>query len=931
MKSYVNNLGRLVLAAALLVAALAGTAPADAATVTGVIVNGGNGEPVRGAALAFEGTDATAQSDLNGLVLIELAPGDYTVTVSKDGFAAKKIRGVEVADDGGNFAVVLEPAGGSTTGQAVAEEITVTAEAAIATSEALLAERKGAAQISDSIGTEEMSKSGGSDAAGVLKRVPGISLQDGKFAFVRGLGDRYSNTALNGSKLPSTEFERKAVPLDLFPAGMIEKITVSKSYTVDKPGDFAAGFVELSTVKFPPRQLASISLGISSNSATTGDPLLEYPDFGLDFFGSGGQPLPASVPSNPLVRRSPLNPDRGFSPEQLETIGESIGGAWTPQSAGSAPFNGDFKASYGNSFNRLGFVLSASYENDFQTRDEEQNIFSVRPDGSVRANNSFNFDYTDEKVRQALNGNLSYRFADNHQIQVRSLYTLLSATEARFQEGFLSDIDALIEDHRLSYKEQEILNLQIAGDHYFNHLGGGGLLEWKANRSEATTDENRREALYQETDPGVFELTDNAQSGFLFFNDLQDEIDDFSADWTSFFTTDKIYGSVKAGGAHTRNDRVFDGRRLRFFHRNTVGIDLTLPPEQLFVPEFLNPRQFEIQEITRVTDTYTGDHQITAGYVQADLAWGKWRVVGGVRVESSDQQVTTFDRTNPSFQPIVTVVEDTDVLPSVSLVRKIGEATNLRFSASQTVNRPEFRELAPFSYTHVAGGFTAVGNPDLVRALITSYDVRWEWFPSADEVIAASLFYKDFEDPIENVINGGSLVTESLVNAEGAKNFGFELELRRNLGLFSEALDDWTAILNYTFVDSEVSIDAGNSVITNPNRALVGQPDNVANAILEWNRPESNSVVRLLYNFTDDKIASAGGFGLPDVLLEARGTLDVVWGQGLDKWAPGLSFKLSGSNLFNEEWLWTQGDGVFRRYEPGREVSFSISYKPFDR
>ena len=272
--------------------------------------DGRTGLPVRGATIEFEGTEVTVSSDIDGLVFTDLPAGTYTATVTAENFKTQKVTDIAVVDGAGSsFAVVLEPTSGAEDDAAFSDVITVSADAERATETALLAERKNAIQISDSIGSEEMSKNTGSDAAGVLKRVTRISLQDNKYVFVRGLGDRYSSTALNGSKLPSTEFEKKVVPLDLFPADLIQKITVSKSYTVDKPGDFAAGLVELSTVDFPTQQTGFIGLSLGYNSVTTGDPFLEYPG-GLSFSGSGGQALPSGVPDEGLFPLQPLHQPR---------------------------------------------------------------------------------------------------------------------------------------------------------------------------------------------------------------------------------------------------------------------------------------------------------------------------------------------------------------------------------------------------------------------------------------------------------------------------------------------------------------------------------------------------------------------------------------------------------------------------------------------
>jgi outer membrane receptor protein involved in Fe transport len=276
------------------------------------------------------------------------------------------------------------------------------------------------------------------------------------------------------------------------------------------------------------------------------------------------------------------------------------------------------------------------------------------------------------------------------------------------------------------------------------------------------------------------------------------------------------------------------------------------------------------------------------------------------------------------------VLDSGDVLPALSLVYSLTPATNLRFSASQTLNRPEYRELAPFKYTHVVGGFAVTGNPSLQQAEIVSFDARWEWFPAGGEVVAASIFYKDFTDPIESVVITGAELVESYENVDSAENLGAELEFRRNLAIVSESLSHFDLIANYTWVDSQVTIDDAQTAGTNLERPLVGQPDNVLNLILDWTRPQSDTGMRLLYNFVDDKIAFAGFFGLPDVVEEARSSLDFTFTQGLGFLGGhslhGLSLKFSLTNLLDEERNWTQGGQTYRLYQPGIGTSLSIGY-----
>jgi hypothetical protein len=921
-------------AAAVLLAALAVTPPAlaqSAGRLVGAVLNGLTGQPVPGATVTVVETGARTTTDPDGLYRLDVPPGAYTLAVTKGTFAEQRVADVAVAaGQSHDLSVVLMPAAGSgaESNAAFGEEITVAAEADTTTDAAMLAERRRAGQISDLIGSQEMARTTGGDAAGVLKRVTGISLQDDRYVYVRGLGDRYSNTLLNGSKIPSTEFEKKVVPLDLFPTDLLDKVRVAKSYSVDKPGDFAAGFVELETLQFPNHRSGSIGLSVSQDSIATGEPYLTFGG-GLDFFGDGGQPLPSSIPGPDLVRFSPFTGE-GFTPAELEAFGEQLAGVWQPSAGEDAPLDRGYKLAYGDTIGRLGLVLSASYDNDFDSRLEETNIFSAALGGGVTPQSTYDAEFGEESVRQSALANFAYRLSANHNLRLRSLYTNLANAEGRFLEGFYGDFGSDIRDHRVSYREQEVVNLQLSGDHYLGGVGAGGsLVEWQAASSTAETAENRRQAIYRELTEGIFRLTPDAQSGFMYFNDLADDLVDTGVSWTTFLSSARLNGAIKAGVAYTAHDREFDGRRLRFFHRNVRNLDLSLPPDQLFVPENIGPNGFEVEEITRPTDRYDGTHDVAGAYAQADLGWGRWRLIGGLRYEDSQIELVTLDRNDPSLSEVQTELDETAILPALSVVYQLGADMNLRGAFSRTLNRPELRELAPFKFTHVVGGYSVTGNPDLESADIASYDLRWEWFPSASEVVAVSVFYKDFDQPIESVVIGAAELLETYENADSARNYGVELEMRREFGSFWPALAPFSIVLNGTWVDSEIEIDPNATILTNPTRALVGQPEVVGNVALEWDRRDWGSNVRLLFNHVGEKVAAGGALGLPDVLEESRSTLDLVWSQSLGGLADGLVLKLSGSNLTEEESLWTQGGGIFRRYEPGREIGASVSYSLF--
>lgn len=926
----------------------AGVAAAEG-IVSGVVIDGLTGQPVRGATIAVEGTEVTAESDLGGAFRADAPAGTHTVLVTKDGFESQRVENVVVADgDVADFAVVLLPAAGAAgttdsggdaaSSAAFSGEITVTADPATSTEVALLTERKNAAQISDAIGKEEFKKNAGSDAADVVKRVVGISLQDEKYVFVRGLGDRYSNTSLNGSKIPSTEFDKRVVPLDLYPSDLLDTIKVAKSYTVDKPGDFAAGLVEMETLDFPVRETASIGFSLGNHSNATGETFGQYGG-GLGSWGGGGQPLPSSLPSAPLIRQNPLTGE-GFTPAELQEFGRAIlaaGPVWTADggptrypfagSASDAPFDTGYNASYGNTFGRVGLVVSGTYSHDYRAKQEQQNYYRYSADepNDQRLWDSYLFDVDDETVKTGFTGSLSYRISDNHHLKLRSILSDLATAETRLQSGFSNDFGADVRDYKVEYKDQQTQSFQLAGEHFFDYGELGGLLEWRAATSEATTNQDTRFSFYLDrTASDNFLLTDNAQSLFIYSNDLKDTVDDFAVDWTSFLAGDVYFGSLKVGAAATHNDRDFAGRRLRFRPRSTAGIDLSLSPDEILVPDNIRPDGYEIEEITRPTDFYNGDQKVDAAYAQMDWTYRRWRVIGGVRYEASDLEVVTLNRQNPDAEPLTSLIEDRDWLPALSVVYKLSDSQNLRLSGSQTVNRPEFRELAPFRFKPNAAGFEYTGNPDLVSAAIQSYDLRWEWFPQASDVIAVSLFAKQFTDPIEVVQISGVQLTQTYQNAESAENRGVELEFRRNLGSLAEMLSPFNLILNYSYIDSQISLSPG-SINTNLDRPLVGQPDHVGNVVLEWLPPGASSSLRLLYNYSGDKVAFAGTSGLDDVIEKARGTFDLVLRQGFRLFDVDWTVKLSGQNLTDEKWEYTEATEAWRAWDPGRSIGLSLS------
>lgn len=850
-----------------------------------------------------------------------LNPGVYTLRAELDGFQPSETTLTLVVDQRLTLEFRLALA-------TLQETVEVTAEAPRSSEVALLDQRRQAAVVSDSISAEEIRKNPDSDAAGVVERVTGVSILGGKYVFVRGLGERYSNTTLNGAAIPTTEPEKRVVPLDLFPAGLLESINVLKSYTPDRPGDFAAGLVELSTLDFPASQELKISVGGGHNSGATGEAFRRYAG-GLGFSGSGGQAIPSSIPSARLIRGSAFSP--GFTPEELQQFGRAFVGQWQGGAPRSAPRDQNFSITYGNTLGRLGIVISGTHARGYDITNEERNFYAPGSSGRPALMNSYAMTFNEESVRNGLIGNFGLRLSDGHRISLRSMMTRDSLGEDRYYEGYNDDAGNNWRNYRVRYKQEEVASNQLSGEHFFSGLGLGSSLEWSVGYSQAERGEDLRESLYEERNPGSFTLRNVSQSGSVLYFDLDDTILDPRVSWTTFYSRDAShYGSFKAGVSYTERERDFLARRFRFIPRSG-GLDLTLLPDQLFVAENIRPNGLELREETLNSDAYAAAHTIAAAFAMADATFGKWRFVGGVRFEDSDQEVTTFDPFTSAVAPIYTVNRERDVLPALNLVYLLSGSSNIRFALSRTLNRPEFRELAPFEFADVVGGRSVVGNPELKRALIDGFDARWEWFPSAGEVVAASAFIKRIDSPIERIVIPTAQQSLSFANTESARLVGGELEYRRSLAVLSDRLRWWALNANYSYVDSSVTIgDIRISRLTNTKRSLMGQSDHVVNLAVQFFQPAWGTLVRALYNFSSERITEVGALGLPDTYEQPFHSVDLVFSQDLNGLARGLSLKLKASNLLDEEREFLVGDDdVYHRFRPGRSLGIGLSYSAF--
>jgi hypothetical protein len=901
--------------------------------IVGVVRDETNAIALPGVPVEVVDLKEVVYTDVDGRYVLEVPPGAHTLKIALEGYVERTLT-VETSGRTMTADVGLTMA-------KFAETVTVTAQAVdlqTSSAEAQLIERKQASVITDNIGAQEMKNNGDSDAAAAMSRVTGLSLVDNQYVFVRGLGERYSNTTLAGSVLPTTEPDKKVVPLDLFPTGLIDSVQVNKSYSPDRSAEFAGGLVQIVPMKLPSQPVVDFSYGLDFYSTATGKSIPMSPLGSRDVWGydNGARAIPSNFPDGKIVRQGIYTPDVGFTANQITEFGRALENRWVPVNKDGKPGQ-NWSATLGNRYGgKLGVVASISHSYKEQFLDEERHFFRIAGAGDLEDTSPYHLQTGMQKAQLGIVGNISYQFTPSQRLNFENFYTHSGRDEGRFFQGLNLDNAREYKNYRLQFIEEGLFANAIGGEHFFQNASNSRI-DWRVNYARATRDEpDLRETLYERnanlvgtpetTNP--FTYADESQSGFRMFNELEDDTTDVSVNWAVFNTAGGRPTQYKFGVNYVDRTRDFRSRRFHFIpitsqkaDAGNLLFDNRLTPEEIFVSSNIGTA-FRFNEETRPTDAYAGEQTTASGYGMVDVAFAaRTRLVVGARVEDFDQTVTTQDPFGLFAREVQASNKNTDVFPAVNFVQGVGDNTNLRFSYSTTVNRPEFRELAEFEFTDVIGNRAVKGNADLKRALIQNVDARWEMFSGGRSVIAASAFFKHFDQPIERVVIAAANPIATFQNSDSARNFGVELEAGHQFGthFFFNA--------NYTFVDSKITLLPEQlGVQTSAERPLAGQSKNLFNLAADYF--VGGFSTRLLFNYFGDRIADVGANEAPDIVEQGRGRLDLVFSQRVR----GLNVRLNIENLTDSEYLFTQTlttEETQRLYKLGRTVSLSFGYNVF--
>ncbi|NQV40987.1 MAG: carboxypeptidase-like regulatory domain-containing protein [Candidatus Marinimicrobia bacterium] len=925
-------------------------------TLVGDVIDGESGDALIGANVIVLESGTGAATDINGRYEIRgIRPGLYTLRISYIGYEITDIEEVQI--NAGiatrrNISLLMESISG--------KSVVVQGETKRGTAMSALQERQESSNMENSVSAEEMSRSGDSNAADALRRLPGVSVREGKFPIVRGLGERYTSTQMNSAPLPSPEPDKKSVPLDLFPSALLESIVALKTFTPDLPGVFAGGSINIKTKAYPDERLVNLKASISDHSS-----LHELEHFygtysgKNDFFGydDGSRALSESIPQNQIISTA-----TNYKPEGLDRIqwygqiGEYSRTAKPTfvniSRQALKPISVGFDLGDRYEINKnleYGFFTNLVFKNNYVSQESGSAQFALST-GEESDGTPYLSPYTERtdkvseyKTNLGANVSAGLKYKNAHKLKLQRIYTHTSSDKNTISNGYTPNVESgiFISNH---YIEKTIKNTSLSGSSYFV-LGPKHLFEWNLNSGKSTrfepdhaTHNYSAKTVYADTDSAYSYYVIDRQAQKIGYRDYTDGIDENKSFDLSYEMTVPLSGDfsmkLKAGTRIQEKARTFEKRSFAITNSSSSNWDdsvLNVYSDMEFGQAFAEENFFRLDTETgswthgllmldetakNAFNGYTAEENTQAYFAMASLPLimkKEWSVSfeGGARYEDYGMDLDSY---NPiTGAPATTIYGDTAaahlrqhvILPSINFIYRNKSDVIIRSAYSKTVGRPEFRELAPIAYQEFYQSEVAIGYPFLKNAEIQNFDLRGEWYPSAAELISLGLFYKTFENPIEvSMISTPDLDYKTFQNARSAHTQGIELEFRKKLPI-PLTLGFGTFSMNSTISNSEVTVNDtvylfnGTSYTNSSStsqRPLQGQSRVMFNAAIDYRSPNAYTVA-LAYNSFTKRISSVGVGEVGDIFEFPFHSLNLTAGKSLG--SVKLSMKIN--NILNSQ------------------------------
>lgn len=905
---------------------------AQTVLVQGKVINLRN-EPVAGATIKVEETNKQFSANVEGMFRVSLEKGKkYSLLVSSTGYNSKLVSDIDANSLNEDLVIVLEPK--VVSGEAIVIRSTRRQESTVA----LISFQKNNTSLSNGLAADFIKRTPDKNTGEVLKRVSGASIQDNRFVIVRGLSDRYNSAMLNGALLPSTEPDKKAFSFDMLPAAMIDNIIINKTATPEYTGEFSGGLVQVNTRDIPTKRVFSVGIGFGYNNQSTLRDFTSNARNRFDWLGfdDGSRNLPDSFPKTAQEYRT-LGKNAAGLNKQIELTKLFSGDAYVEEVRTAEPIK-NYVITYANTHSfknggQLGTLLSVNYRNArlmynvgraFYEADgknvfeynDQQNHYQVT-NGAV-----LNLSYVQKRSKISFKNIFNQFYEDNY--YSRTGYNTNRLNDIRFYSSFLN--------------QRTLFSTQLEGEHQLTKTGikfkwnGNGGYNWKKQP-------DLRSALYARR-IGTNEAYEiDPDDTRRFYSDLKD----FSVGTTGQFIVPMSWGgkdkqTLKFGGSNLTRVRDFRSRIFRYNITNFNSFIASNANKDLiaaFRPTNMGVSGYILEDFTNNQDRYFGASVLNAAYMMLDNKFSDLRLVWGLRAENFQQLLTSKIQTG---ERSVLLTKKWDFLPSVNLMYSLNSKQNFRLSASRTVARPEFRELAPFAFFDYETNYGVKGDTSLRRSSVLNYDARYEWYPKSNESITIGAFYKDFTDPIEFRLDPASNADSRRYfyqNATSARTYGLEIEVRKGMEFLSPSLKNLFFFGNYTLTSSEVrfnDLNAGDKEIT-AARPLQGQSPYLINAGFQWTSEKFNA--SLLYNRVGERLALVGNTEFPNVYERPRNQLDFQISKKI--LSNNGELKLNIADMINNPFYFYENidqsfafkkgvDRMFSNYKPGTTVTLTFTY-----
>ena len=880
-------------------------AQAQTFKLTGKVSNSKN-EPLAGVSVKITGAAGGTSTNVEGRFILNLSGGKkYELQFSAIGYETKTISDVEVSNSDVNELNIVLEVKAKTGDNVVVTSRTVSARKE--TVNAVITFQKNTNTVASVISAESIRRSPDRNTGEVLKRTPGASIQEGKFIIIRGLADRYNQAMLNGILLTSTEPDRKTFSFDLIPAAMIDNIIINKAFVPEYPGEWAGGLIQVNTKDIPSKNFLNIQVGTGFNSQTIGKDFYKDQGGKTDWLGfdDGTRALPASY-----TRKAEFDI---LTPAEKTAIGKQMRNAWAPV-VSSAPVNVSLQLNGGFSGKLFGKNVGGTVG---ITYNKNNRLLKLVNRSNALSNGVFtsNYDFNDNRYSQDVSVGALASFAmqidPRNKVSVKSILNVNSPNAVTQRTGIDFNRGEDIRASELSFKQNTFFTVQINGDH---SIAKPVKLKWYGafNILDGYIPDQRRIAYSRLTNTQnpyrlLLSNTLSQQSGSRIYQSLSDYIYTAGGDLTYNFNWLSQKQALKGGYMLQVKDRLYDAQLFANYLPTDNPALTILPANQVFAPENFGTgtdNKIAFDAIKGKTFRYLANTILNAGFLQLDNQFTKsLRVVWGLRVENFDQLVGSVKKWDPRH----TYTKVTDYLPGLNATWKLNNKTNIRLSGSQTVIRPELRELAFLNLYDFELNASIQGNPSLKRTKVSNFDLRYELYPKAGEVLTAGVFYKYFKDPIEQLFNegAGGSSTFSYQNAGKATTYGAEIELRKKLD-FANGLKNFTFQANASYIKSRVK-DEGFNV----DRPLQGQSPYVLNLGLLYDLEKAGFSSTILFNQIGERIYLVGdltgGAGSPDIYEAPRALIDFQMSKKLVK--NKAEVKLNISDLLNATQYFYQNAG----------------------